>query len=51
MVLRIHGKDESVVRFRQGAPFKKHRFDTRYQAFLYLNKGMNPDFGMLEESF
>ena len=21
MVLRIHGKDESVVRFRQGAPY------------------------------
>ena len=23
MVLRIHGKDESVVRFRQGAPLSR----------------------------
>ena len=28
MVLRIHGKDESVVRFRQGAPLKNISFDT-----------------------
>ena len=25
MVLRIHGKDESVVRFRQGAPSKENK--------------------------
>ena len=24
MVLRIHGKDESVVRFRQGAPLENY---------------------------
>ena len=28
MVLRIHGKDESVVRFRQGAPHKYLVLDT-----------------------
>ena len=36
MVLRIHGKDESVVRFRQGAPSKYTILDTiRIEDFLF----------------
>ena len=34
MVLRIHGKDESVVRFRQGAPLCRLKVDTSYQSFF-----------------
>lgn len=36
MVLRIHGKDESVVRFRQGAPSKYLVLDTiRIEDFFF----------------
>ena len=45
------GSDIVPVRVRLSGPIKKHRFDTRYQAFFsYLNKGLNPNFGILEES-
>ena len=36
MVLRIHGKDESVVRFRQGAPYKIFRTDVNKYVGLFL---------------
>ena len=34
MVLRIHGKDESVVRFRQGAPLGNNSDDTKSLFFV-----------------
>ena len=40
MVLRIHGKDESVVRFRQGAPAVNYSNDTKsllFFCFVYNN--------------
>lgn len=42
MVLRIHGKDESVVRFRQGAPADNNSNDTKSLLFLFYvyNKSM-----------
>ena len=36
MVLRIHGKDESVVRFRQGAPLENYSDDTKSLFFIAL---------------
>ena len=38
MVLRIHGKDESVVRFRQGAPAKIKWIDMLVSILFYFIK-------------
>ena len=45
MVLRIHGKDESVVRFRQGAPDSFTIPDTNRGFFLILDKGVGKNLG------
>ena len=37
MVLRIHGKDESVVRFRQGAPEENYSDDSK-SLFLFIKR-------------
>ena len=34
MVLRIHGKDESVVRFRQGAPLQYTKLNSSKLGFF-----------------
>lgn len=34
MVLRIHGKDESVVRFRQGAPLVRYSNEIIITVFI-----------------